>query len=99
MHFSAGRYELGSLTARTGGIFSGPESGYLAELHGDESVSKIGDGSSVSKTSLGSGSMMTNSSNKITEMFNNLFEKMDTLIDLSDTSMENQKKFLEAKLN
>ena len=99
MHFSAGKYELGSLTARTGGIFSGPESGYLAELHGDESVSSVGDSGSVSKSALGSGSMMTNSSNKITEMFNNLFEKMDTLIELSDISMNNQQQFLEAKLN
>ena len=99
MHFSAGRYELGTLTARTGGIFSGPESGYLAELHGDESVSSVGDSGSVSKSALGSGSMMTNSSNKITEMFNNLFEKMDTLIELSDISMNNQQQFLEAKLN
>jgi hypothetical protein len=87
------------ISARTGGIFSGPDSGYLAELHGDESVSSVGDSGSVSKSALGSGSMMTNSSNKITEMFNNLFEKMDTLIELSDTSMENQKKFLEAKLS
>jgi hypothetical protein len=98
MHFSAGKYELGTLTARTGGIFSGPESGYMAELHGDESVSPAGNEGSVSKSALGSGSMMTNSSNKITEMFNNLFEKMDTLIELSDISMNNQQEFLEAKL-
>ena len=87
------------VSARTGGIFSGPESGYLAELHGDESVSSVGDGSSVSKTALGSGSMMTKSSNKISEIYTTLVEKMDSLIDLMDTSMENQKKFLEAKLN
>jgi hypothetical protein len=42
---------------------------------------------------------MINSSNKITEMFNNLFEKMDTLIELSDISMNNQQQFLQAKLN
>ena len=67
----------------------------MAELHGDEAVAKVNDEKSISQSSLGSGSMMNDSSNKIAEMFNNLFEKMDSLIDLSDTSMENQKKFLE----
>ena len=87
------------VSARTGGIFSGPDTGYLAELHGDEAVAKVNDEKSISQSALGSGSMMTNSSNKISEIYTTLVEKMDSLIDLMDTSMENQKKFLEAKLN
>lgn len=104
MHFSAGRGELGTLSARTGGIFSGPESGYLAELHGTESVVSTepvddGDSGAITKRSLGSGSMMAGSTNKISEIYSNLVEKMDTLIDLMDTSMENQKEFLQARSN
>lgn len=96
---STGGHIHAEVSARTGGIFSGPDSGYLAELHGDEAVAKVNDEKSISQSALGSGSMMTNSSNKISEIYTTLVEKMDSLIDLMDTSMENQKKFLEAKLN
>lgn len=98
--YSTGGHIHAEVSARTGGIFSGPDSGYLAELHGDEAVAKVGDSKSVSQSALGSGSMMTGGSSiKISEIYSNLSEKMDTLIDLMDISMENQKKFLEAKLN
>jgi hypothetical protein len=100
MHFSAGIGEGGKLTARTGGIFSGPESGYLAELHGTEAVvsADSGGSGSVSKQALGSGLMKSNS-NKFQQVFSNLSDKMDTLIDLMDYSLENQKDFLSARLN
>ena len=89
-----------AVTARTGGIFSGPDSGYLAELHGTEAVvsADSGGSGSVSKQALGSGLMKSNS-NKFQQVFSNLSDKMDTLIDLMDYSLENQKDFLSARLN
>jgi hypothetical protein len=39
MHFSAAQSEGGTLLkARNGGMFNGPDSGYLVELHGNEIV-------------------------------------------------------------
>jgi hypothetical protein len=60
MHFSAGRFELGSLTARTGGIFSGPDSGYPIEVHGDEAVIDLDQG--VSQRSLNTSEIPTDNS-------------------------------------
>lgn len=97
---STGGHIHAEVTARTGGIFSGPESGYLAELHGTEAVvpSNFEESGSVSKQSLGSG-LLKPKSNNLEKVFSNLSEKMDSLIDLMEYSMENQKKFLEAKLS
>lgn len=103
---STGGHIHAEVSARTGGIFSGPDSGYLAELHGTEAVvpgdmSSISnsDSSSISKRTLGSGMTMPSKSNKYERMFTNLSDKMDTLIDLMDTSVDNQKDFLTARLN
>lgn len=100
MHFSAGRHEGGTLIARTGGIFSGPSSGYLAELHGTEAVvpSDVADSGPVNQRPLGSG-LMSSKSNNFQKIYSNLSEKMDTLIDLMDYSLENQQDFLSARLN
>lgn len=100
MHFSAGRHEGGTLIARTGGIFSGPSSGYLAELHGTEAVvpSDVADSGPISQRPLGSG-LMTSKSNNFEKVYLNLSEKMDMLIDLMDHSLENQQDFLSARLN
>ena len=100
MHFSAGRHEGGTLIARTGGIFSGPSSGYLAELHGTEAVvpSDVADSGPVNQRPLGSG-LMTSKSNNFEKVYSNLSEKMDMLIDLMDYSLENQQDFLSARLN
>jgi hypothetical protein len=38
MHFSASKHEGGSLMAKTGGMFEGPDSGYPVVLHGKEIV-------------------------------------------------------------
>jgi len=87
--------------ARTGGILSGPKSGYLAELHGDEAVIPQTQ-SDVSKKSLdNSVSMMTNNSNKVN--LNNVYEdvnnKMERLISLLSDQQKSQKKFIESQFS
>jgi hypothetical protein len=87
--------------ARTGGILSGPKSGYLAELHGDEAVISQTQ-SDVSKKSLdNSVSMMTNNSNKVN--LNNVYEdvnnKMERLISLLSDQQKSQKKFIESQFS
>jgi hypothetical protein len=48
MHFSAARSEGGSmLQARDGNVFSGPDSGYPATLHGTEAVVPLPDGRNI----------------------------------------------------
>jgi hypothetical protein len=48
MHFSAARSEGGSLLqARDGNVFSGPDSGYSATLHGTEAVVPLPDGRNI----------------------------------------------------
>jgi hypothetical protein len=95
MHFSLGPNEGGRLpSARTGGIFSGPDSGYLTELHGDEIVAPVG------KQALNT-SMLTNSSSEsdaeFDEVYNKMESKLDALISVMHDNMKANKKQSMAK--
>lgn len=86
------------VSARTGGILSGPNTGYLAELHGDEAVVQ----SNVSKQPLNSEvSSMTNPSNKtkLSTIYEEVSDKMDTLVKLISEQSSAQKKMMESKLD
>jgi hypothetical protein len=86
--------------ARTGGIFSGPESGYLATLHGDEAVVDVSPESGVSQRSLNS-SVLGNASNSnvnFEEIYRDMENKLDKLIDLMDMNVGNQRKQLKEKM-
>jgi hypothetical protein len=99
MHFSAAKSEGGSLLqARTGGILSGPNTGYLAQLHGDEAVVS----NSVSKQPLNSAvSNMMNSSNKemLAEIYEEVSDKMERLTEMIAEQTDGQKKYMESKLS
>lgn len=79
---------------RTGGIFSGPDSGYLTELHGDEIVAPVG------KQALNT-SMLTNSSSSTDaesdEMYDKMASKLDALISVMHDNMKANKKQSMAK--
>jgi len=81
------------VSARTGGILSGPNSGYLAELHGDEMV--IPSETGVAKQALNSSTLQadTNSS-EITSLYKSLGTKMNRLVNLMESSVSNDKKHL-----
>lgn len=84
----------GPNSARTGGIFSGPDSGYLTELHGDEIVAPVG------KQALNT-SMLTNSSSGSEADFDAVYDKMasklDSLISVMHDNMKANKKQSMAK--
>jgi len=84
----------GQNSARTGGIFSGPDSGYLTELHGDEIVAPVG------KQALNT-SMLTNSSSvsdaDFDEMYDKMATKLDSLISVMHDNMKANKKQTQAK--
>jgi len=86
------------VSARTGGILSGPKSGYLAELHGDEAVVS----NNVSKQPLNSEvSNMTNPSDKtkLSTIYEEVSYKMETLVKLISDQSSQQKKMMESKLD
>jgi hypothetical protein len=100
MHFSTGPNEGGRLQARTGGIFSGPESGYLATLHGDEAVVDVGN-ESVQHRALNSsvlGGTGNQSETDFNEVYREMENKLDKLIDLMDMNVGNQRKQLKEKM-
>ena len=86
--------------ARTGGIFSGPESGYLATLHGDEAVVDVSPESGVSQRSLNSSIMGNTSDSNVNfeEIYRDMENKLDKLIDLMDMNVGNQRKQLKEKM-
>jgi hypothetical protein len=69
--------------ARTGGIFSGPSTGYLAMLHGDEAIIPASDGASAQqyRSMFGGGSK---AEKEIADILDMLYEKVETMIDLSE---------------
>jgi hypothetical protein len=78
MHFSVGGNEGGKLRARTGGIFSGPESGYAVELHDTEAVVNL-DGEGVSQRSLNTSELPANDDEQMMiELFNMMAKKLET---------------------
>jgi hypothetical protein len=84
-------------TARTGGIFSGPDTGYLTELHGDEIVAPTGEG--VSKQPLNTNILQSqDSSDDMTELYESLSQKMEKLVDLLAHSVSNDKKQLRSSM-
>lgn len=71
--------------ARTGGIFRGPSTGYLAELHGDELVIPAND--TITKQNLQNTVLSSESDEMILNLFTLLDERVDDMIDLvSDTN-------------
>lgn len=79
------------LQAKNGGIFSGPVSGYNVQLHGDEVVSPVSKG--VSKQPLSSVSSFDNSK-ELMEVFNNIYDKLDTLVNLAHNEIRIQDELL-----
>jgi LAS superfamily LD-carboxypeptidase LdcB len=84
--------------ARTGGLFSGPSTGYNVELHGDEIVTPANDG--VSKQALGTGSGAFGGSNeaqeKMVAILEHMAEKYDTVINLLSEGNDNREKLVRA---
>ena len=76
--------------ARTGGIFKGPSTGYLAMLHGDEAVIPANDGSSSLNFMT---SMNDDDDTEITNIFSMITEKVDEMIDLNKDMISIQNKF------
>jgi hypothetical protein len=86
MHFSLGPNEGGRLpSARTGGIFSGPDTGYLTELHGDEIVAPVG------KQALNT-SMLSDSSSSSDADFDAVYDKMESKLDALISAMHDNMK-------
>jgi hypothetical protein len=82
--------------ARTGGIFSGPSTGYLAELHGDEAVIPANDGASKQQfQSLMNGGSANEDMTKIFEMMST---KINTMITIANDGVGLQKKAKKANV-
>ena len=77
---------VSALQARTGGIFRGPSTGYMAELSGDKAVIPANDG--VAKQALNTASMEQGDDVALLEelygMMNNKFERIVNLLNASD---------------
>jgi hypothetical protein len=83
--------------ARTGGILDGPDSGYLAELHGDEIVAPSEGG--VLKQALNTSNLQGNDSSiEMTALYDSLSQKMGKLVDLLAHSVNNDKKQLRSSM-
>jgi hypothetical protein len=81
-------------SARTGGIFSGPDTGYLTELHGDEVVAPVGKQALNTSmlTGLGGGLGGSSTDADFDAVYKQVEDKMDRLISvLSDTMKANKK--------
>jgi muramidase (phage lysozyme) len=75
--------------ARTGGIFRGPSTGYLAMLHGDEAVIPANPGSSELDFSTSFNSDET----EIVNVFSMITDKVDRMIKLNRNLISIQRKF------
>jgi hypothetical protein len=85
--------------AKTGGIFSGPSSGYLVEMHDDEIVVPANKG--VSKQALGTASDALlggskDGQDRMVALFEKMIEKYDEMIDLLDSGNDHSKKLVTA---
>lgn len=94
---ATGPHMHAQVSARTGGLITGPNTGYLAELHGDEAVIPT----DVSKQPLNTSvSNMTNPINRInlTEVYEDLSDKLERLVKLMDDQSKLQKKSIESDI-
>ena len=101
-----GLLESSKASARDGGMFSGPESGYLVALHGKETVTPnfgVPDMNNMAPTikqPLPTGTAGTpttalaDSSDVLSDMMDMLEEKFDDLIDAVQSSNDTQSKIL-----
>jgi hypothetical protein len=95
--YRTGPHMHAQVSARTGGLITGPNTGYLAELHGDEAVIPA----DVSKQPLNTSvSNMTSPSAKInlTEVYEDLSDKLEKLVKLMDDQSKLQKKSIESEI-
>lgn len=95
--YRTGPHMHAQVSARTGGLITGPNTGYLAELHGDEAVIPA----DVSKQPLNTSvSNMTSPANKInlTEVYEDLSDKLERLVKLMDDQSKLQKKSIESEI-
>lgn len=81
--------------SRTGGIFSGPSTGYLAMLHGDEAVIPANPGSSALEFS----TSMDNDEAEMVNVFSMITNKVDRMISLNRDIISTQRKFAVYGLN
>ena len=81
--------------SRTGGIFSGPSTGYLAMLHGDEAVIPANPGSSALEFS----TSMGNNETELVNVFSMMTNKVDRMISLTRNTISIQRKFAVYGLN
>lgn len=81
--------------SRTGGIFSGPSTGYLAMLHGDEAVIPANPGSSALEFS----TSMGNNETELVNVFSMITNKVDRMISLTRNTISIQRKFAVYGLN
>lgn len=92
----------GAPAANTGGILSGPESGYLAMLHGNEAVARLGPNKTIPVEFTGSGSMDAGSMSKLLEVITAQTNKMESMVNLNQAMLrvlEDQKTISQDMLN
>jgi hypothetical protein len=82
-------------SARTGGIFSGPDTGYLTELHGDEVVAPVGKQALNTSMLTGLGGSSTDAD--FDAVYRQVEDKMDRLISVMNDTMKANKKQSQAK--
>lgn len=82
--------------ARTGGIFSGPSTGYLAELHGNEAVVPMNDGMAKQQFEnlMGGGA----SNEDVTKIFEMMTKKINAMITIANDGVGIQKKAKKANV-
>lgn len=82
--------------ARTGGIFSGPSTGYLAELHGNEAVVPMNDGMAKQQFEnlMGGGA----SNEDVTKIFEMMAKKINSMITIANDGVGIQKKAKKANV-
>jgi hypothetical protein len=82
--------------ARTGGIFSGPSTGYLAELHGNEAVVPMNDGMAKQQFEnlMGGGA----SNEDVTKIFEMMTKKINSMITIANDGVGIQKKAKKANV-
>jgi hypothetical protein len=83
-------------SARTGGIFSGPDSGYLTQLHGDEIVAPVGK-QALNTSMIGGLTNNEASDAEFSSVYNELEDKLDRLITIMGDTAKATKKQSMAK--
>lgn len=85
--------------ARTGGIFSGPSTGYLAELHGDEAVIPANDGMAKQQIQNAlSGDTGGKSGEDMSKIFKMMTQKINSMISIANDGVGIQKKAKKANV-